>query len=178
MATQDSDSADAPTCSTSAPSRGFDVGATQLTRRSLIGAAAGVALAGCAGNTNSWTTTKVPTGADNVVEIDIKDFPELATPGGMVALDPEGAKKPVLVMRVENDQFRVMSLRCPHLGCTVRWDTEMQELACPCHGSRFRDTGQRIKGPAGSDLVQMRSQFIGMKGTAGGTKLRFVLRKT
>ncbi len=151
----------------------YDVGATQLTRRDLMGAAAGIALTGCAGQAEKWEPAEVAA-TDGVVEIDIADHPELATPGGMVALKPDGAKKPVLVMRVENDQFRVMSLRCPHLGCVVRWDTATQELVCPCHGSRFADTGQVSKGPAKSSLKQMRSQFQGMSGATGGTKLRFV----
>lgn len=151
-----------------------DVEATQLTRRDLMGAAAGVVLCGCAGKAAKWTPQEIET-REGVVEMDIADFPELATPGGMVAVEPTGAKKPVLVMRVENDQFRVMSLRCPHLGCVVRWDAEMQDLVCPCHGSRFSDTGNRTKGPAKTGLRQMRNQLVGMKGTAGGTKLQFIL---
>ena len=151
-----------------------DVDATQLTRRDLVGAAAGIVLCGCAGKAEKWTPTEVEAN-EGIVELDIADYPELATPGGMVAIDVDGAKKPVLVMRIENDQFRVMSLRCPHLGCVVRWDTEMQDLVCPCHGSRFADTGNVTKGPAKSGLRQMRSQLVGMKGSAGGTKLQFIL---
>lgn len=151
-----------------------DVDATQLTRRDLMGAATGIVLCGCAGNAEKWNTKEV-VAADGVVELDIADHPELATPGGMVAVEPDGAKKPVLVMRLENDRFRVMSLRCPHLGCVVRWDTQMQDLVCPCHGSRFSDQGAVTKGPAKSGLHQMRSQLVGMKGSAGGTKLHFIL---
>jgi Rieske Fe-S protein len=151
-----------------------DVDATQLTRRDLIGAAAGIVVCGCAGNAEKWTAQEVET-VDGMVELDIADYPELATPGGMVALEPKGAKKPVLVMRIEHDQFRVMSLRCPHLGCVVRWDAEMQDLVCPCHRSRFADTGEVTKGPAKTRLRQMRNQLVGMKGTSGGTKLQFIL---
>jgi len=151
-----------------------DVDATQLTRRDLMGAAAGVVLCGCAGNAEKWTTTPVEV-REGMVELDIADYPELATPGGMVAVEPEGAKKPVLVMRIEHDQFRVMSLRCPHLGCIVRWDASTQGLVCPCHGSRFSDTGAVSKGPAKTSLRPMRSQLVGMKGNVGGTKLQFIL---
>ncbi len=151
-----------------------DVDATQLTRRDLIGAAAGIVVCGCAGNADKWSVTEVET-KKGMVEIDIADYPALATAGGMIALEPEGAKKPVLVMRVENDDFRVMSLRCPHLGCVVRWDAGMQNLVCPCHGSRFADTGEVTKGPAKVALKQMRSHFVGMTGATGGTKLQFIL---
>lgn len=151
-----------------------DVDATQLTRRDLMGAATGIVLCGCAGSAEKWTTTKVEA-TEGMVELDIADYPELATAGGMVALEPEGAKKPILVMRLEHDTFRVMSLRCPHLGCVVRWDAGMQDLVCPCHGSRFTDAGEKTKGPAKSGLKQMRNQFVGMKGNTGGTKLQFIL---
>ena len=91
----------------------------------------------------------------------------------MVALHPVGVRKPVLVMRVENDQFRVFSLSCTHIGCVLRWDNETQDLVCPCHGSRFNDRGNPTKGPAKTNLKQYQSQFLGMTGAAGGTKLRF-----
>src|SRR5512137_212235 len=60
-------------------------------------------------------------------------------------------------------RFRVMSARCTHLGCTVRAEaslrpdphdpdarraTQVFELACPCHGSRYHEDGTNISGPA------------------------------
>jgi cytochrome b6-f complex iron-sulfur subunit len=59
----------------------------------------------------------------------------------------------------------VLSSRCTHLGCTVRWDNEEQLLRCPCHGSRFSDDGKVVKGPAERPLAQHESQ-------AWGTMLR------
>ncbi len=47
-----------------------------------------------------------------------------------------------------------VSLRCTHLGCTLR--PEGQEgLACPCHGSRFDVRGRLRSGPARRDLAQL-----------------------
>lgn len=147
-----------------------------LTRRDLVTAAAGVVLTGCAGSAAKWETNPV-VADDGVVELDVGDYPELATPGGMIALRTTGASKPILVMRIENNSFRVMSLRCPHLGCVVRWDNAIQKLRCPCHGSEFDDSGKRLKGPAKSGLQQLRMEFLGMRDGSGSTLLRFKLPK-
>jgi len=55
----------------------------------------------------------------------------------------------------------VLSLRCSHFGCTVRWDNEEQVLRCPCHGSRFDDRGAVLKGPAKKSLPVYRSELSG-----------------
>lgn len=151
-----------------------DVVSTQLTRRDLIGVAAGMAVSGCAGKAPRWELQEVAS-KQGVVEVDIAAYPELATPGGMVALKPKQARKPILVMRIENDQFRVLSLRCPHLGCVVRWDDAVQDLQCPCHGSRFDERGERTAGPAKRGLTPLRNAFLGMQNSGGNTLLRILL---
>lgn len=119
-----------------------------------MGTAAGALVTGCAGA--KWETKRVKA-EDGTVKLDLKDYPILATAGGMAAIQPVGQKDPLLVMRIENDQFRVMSLRCPHLGCTIRWSEEEQALRCPCHGSRFGDDGRVLKGPAKKSLSHYRA---------------------
>ncbi len=131
-----------------------------LARRTFVGGGVGLVITGCAGSTEAWETKPVPV-EDGVVEIDIKDHPELLTAGGLLALKPGKARKPVLVQRLENDEVRVLSLRCPHLGCTVRWDNEEQVLRCPCHGSRFDDRGTVLEGPSKEALAVYDSQMQG-----------------
>ncbi len=138
------------------------------TRRELLGAAVGLVVVGCGKTTPKWEATDVPA-SDGIVELNIPDFPELVTPGNMIAIRPDGARETVLVMRLENDEFRVLSMKCPHLGCTVRWDNEEQRLRCPCHGSRFDDHGQVVKGPAKQALREYPSNAV-------GTKLRFSVK--
>ncbi len=42
--------------------------------------------------------------------------------------------------------------RCPHLGCSLRWNKNEHTWDCPCHGSRFLENGKRISNPATKDL--------------------------
>lgn len=42
--------------------------------------------------------------------------------------------------------------RCPHLGCTLKWNPQEHSWDCPCHGSRFTEEGRLIDNPATGDL--------------------------
>lgn len=41
--------------------------------------------------------------------------------------------------------------RCPHLGCALRYNPAEHSWDCPCHGSRFEETGKLIDNPAMKD---------------------------
>lgn len=42
--------------------------------------------------------------------------------------------------------------RCPHLGCSLRWNKNEHTWDCPCHGSRFESKGKLINNPSTRDL--------------------------
>lgn len=42
--------------------------------------------------------------------------------------------------------------RCPHLGCTLKWNKQERTWDCPCHGSRFTEDGHLLDNPATDDL--------------------------
>lgn len=137
------------------------VPACALTRRRFVGASAGVALVGCGPQKMKTKPVAAPEGG--IVEVEVSKIVELATPGGMVAVQPAGTRKPMIVMRLEGDAFRVLSAKCTHLGCVVRWDNDEQQLRCPCHGSRFSDSGKVTKGPAKAPLKEYATQMFGTK---------------
>ena len=41
--------------------------------------------------------------------------------------------------------------RCPHLGCALKYNRAEHTWDCPCHGSRFSESGELIDNPATDD---------------------------
>lgn len=41
--------------------------------------------------------------------------------------------------------------RCPHLGCSLKWNAQEHSWDCPCHGSRFSEHGTLLDNPATGD---------------------------
>jgi len=48
--------------------------------------------------------------------------------------------------------FFSLSAVCTHLGCVTAWKPEIGMVVCPCHGSKFRQNGEKIEGPAPKPL--------------------------
>jgi Rieske Fe-S protein len=58
----------------------------------------------------------------------------------------------VAVYRDPAGRLTLRSPVCPHLGCIVHWNEAESTWDCPCHGSRFRPTGEVLAGPAEKPL--------------------------
>lgn len=56
------------------------------------------------------------------------------------------------VSRDEKNQLHIVSAVCTHMKCIVNWNDAEKTWDCPCHGSRFRQDGKVIEGPAISNL--------------------------
>jgi cytochrome b6-f complex iron-sulfur subunit len=48
-----------------------------------------------------------------------------------------------------------LSAICTHLGCITQWKPEAGMVACPCHGSKFKEDGTKIEGPAPRPLPHL-----------------------
>jgi len=61
-------------------------------------------------------------------------------------IERNGAK--LAVYRDQAGAVTVRSATCTHMGCIVAWNTAERTWDCPCHGSRFKPSGDVISGPA------------------------------
>jgi|SRR5690625_1459474 len=57
------------------------------------------------------------------------------------------------------DAWHTLLLVCTHRGCNVAPDRV--GYICPCHGSRFDDRGNVLKGPASEPLITLASVLSG-----------------
>ncbi len=64
---------------------------------------------------------------------------------GSVTAYPQGR---FYLVRLTDGGFLALSRQCTHLGCTVPWDEDAAQFACPCHASVFDMTGRVVKSPA------------------------------
>jgi glycine/D-amino acid oxidase-like deaminating enzyme/nitrite reductase/ring-hydroxylating ferredoxin subunit len=85
------------------------------------------------------------------IPVEAKHFSDIA-PGEGKTINVDGDK--CAAYRDENNKLHVCSAICPHLYCTVHWNSAEKSWDCPCHGSRFTYEGRVIEGPAFSDLAK------------------------
>lgn len=80
---------------------------------------------------------------------------------GLDCLKPDEGKilrvegKRVAAYRNANGDVTTLSSICPHLGCIVHWNPAEATWDCPCHGSRFKATGEVLAGPAEKPLASV-----------------------
>jgi cytochrome b6-f complex iron-sulfur subunit len=83
--------------------------------------------------------------------------------GGVFTLTtiPEQGSKPVENLQgkfwwtnAEEGGMIALYKVCTHLGCLYEWKDQTRRFECPCHGSKFNQSGRNIHGPATRDLDQ------------------------
>lgn len=74
---------------------------------------------------------------------------ELAAAGGVQFPVPGAASKRGWVTQGADGSPTAFSATCTHQGCTVKYEQSVDQLRCPCHGSKFdAKTGAVVTGPA------------------------------
>jgi nitrite reductase/ring-hydroxylating ferredoxin subunit len=57
--------------------------------------------------------------------------------------------------RDEDGRVTLCSPVCTHMKCIVHWNNADKTWDCPCHGSRFKATGEVFSGPAEAPLEKL-----------------------
>ena len=63
-----------------------------------------------------------------------------------------------LIARTSTSTFSAIDAVCTHEGCTIT-GADGNAYVCPCHGSRYNQSGQVLGGPAKSALRQYATSF-------------------
>jgi Rieske Fe-S protein len=118
------------------------------TRRQVVIAASGAALAGSAGIVAGATVRAIPDGHSRA------DRPSMQPADGswqVVAASPDvpshvmypfDVGSVVGFVRRVNGQPEAISAVCTHQGCRLWFDQPLDQLHCPCHSTSFSPTGQ------------------------------------
>jgi Rieske Fe-S protein len=64
----------------------------------------------------------------------------------------------VFILRKDENQVKVLSNICTHLGCRVSWHPDIQEYVSPCHDGHFDIDGNVTKGPPPRPLDQYKTK--------------------
>lgn len=54
---------------------------------------------------------------------------------------------PVILIRVNQTEWRAFSAVCTHLGCIVQYQPERTRIWCACHNGTYNLQGQVVSGP-------------------------------
>ncbi len=55
--------------------------------------------------------------------------------------------RPGLLIMNKDGTYRAVSATCTHLGCTVQYRQDMQQIWCACHNGFYDLNGRNISGP-------------------------------
>ena len=132
----------------------------QFLSSAAAGAAGLVVLGGCG---DGVVTGPFAEELTNPVSIVVANFPGLATNGTLVRVPNQA----IVVARTGATTFLALSMTCTHQGCTTGLSNN--ELACPCHFSRFAADGSVINGPSTGESITPLKQYITTYNAANDT---------
>jgi Rieske Fe-S protein len=92
-------------------------------------------------------------GEDKSVKIYIAKVPELAHVGGSVKILDSNIDDSLIVARIAEDSYVVVSIKCTHRGVEVEYRADEKCFKCASlGGSRFKTSGEKMGGFAKGPL--------------------------
>ncbi len=129
-----------------------------LTRRKLLGLAAGAAACGCGvvvacPLAGYLIPTRVRRRRGPVAVAKVGDL------GSTALTVPYEGRMAILVR--QGSALRAFDAECTHLGCLVEWNVTEKNFRCPCHGGLFDANGQVLAGPPPRPLIEIPAKLRG-----------------
>jgi Rieske Fe-S protein len=123
----------------------------------VLGTACACSLTGCKmitgiGDTPELSPEHYSLDGDEL-SITLGEIPELSRVGGSAKITDERLSDPLIIARVAESEYAVVSLRCTHYGRELEYLPDEQRFRCVSLGhSEFAGDGSLLKGPAEEPL--------------------------
>ncbi len=56
-------------------------------------------------------------------------------------------RKPVILVKTDDGQFKALAATCTHLGCIVQYRKDTRQIWCACHNGVYDLNGRNVSGP-------------------------------
>ncbi|MCK5103292.1 MAG: Rieske 2Fe-2S domain-containing protein [Cyclobacteriaceae bacterium] len=56
-------------------------------------------------------------------------------------------RKPVILIKTENSEFKAFAATCTHLDCIVQYKEDTKQIWCACHNGVYDLNGRTVSGP-------------------------------
>lgn len=135
--------------------------------KGVVAAGAGTCvcgLNGCATFTKTGSTPSVPAAAyaieNKSIKVSLAKVPELGKVGGSVKIIDPKLPEPIIIGRIEETGYAVVSIKCPHRGVEVEYRHADKQFRCASIGhSTFATDGTYKKGLAKKSLSRFEAKL-------------------
>ena len=69
-------------------------------------------------------------------------------------------RKPVILIRKEDGEFRAFEATCTHLDCIVQYKRDSKQILCACHNGIYDMNGLNVSGPPPHPLPEFDVKII------------------
>jgi Rieske Fe-S protein len=69
-------------------------------------------------------------------------------------------RKPVILIKTEENQYKALSASCTHLDCIVQYKNDTKQIWCACHNGIYDLSGRNVSGPPPRPLEEYEVKVI------------------
>lgn len=69
-------------------------------------------------------------------------------------------RKPVIVIKTGNNEYKALSASCTHLDCIVQYKQDTKQIFCACHNGIYDLNGRNVSGPPPKPLEEFDVKVI------------------